>query len=491
MIAASPPSAPEADMLRHLGFRQEVFRAVGGLEVLGVPVASLLEETLDVDCASGVLREPGDPDWVLRSQQRLLVWHRALQRAARQGAPRARPAGAGRVLIDVASTGDNYRRIWEPLARALGTGGTVLLAPPSAPDSDRLDGFEWTVARRLPWDWEGWRRWVHEGYAGWVERGRSLAASGVGERGALRLAGAIARQGQRVFEAHAALEHHRPRVVLALADRGASGSAIVGAARRRGIPTLTITHCPVGTTFGQTFLPLNADVLLVWGEYQRAAFEGWGLPASRIRVVGYPGVPDARPPDRPTAGRIHAVGLPPRDTYVLAVTGPMKDEWRRRWAEELARAASRSPLTGFLVRVHPSESGAFYRPLFRDLGNVTVLENRALSLSESIGLADRVVVHGSSVGIEALLAGKDLLVLDCLPFTLGTMREVLQAGAAQHVRSGEELAERLHALGRDPGSGEAVRAEGRRFVSGFFAAFGQEACRRVVDELRAVAPTGS
>jgi hypothetical protein len=482
-----PLSEAETDMRRHLGFRAAVFRAYEGLFVRGVPVGSLLEETLDVDCASGHLRDPSAPGLYLKAERRLLSvrpWMEAARGQRRAWPP---PVPPGRVLIDVASTGHNCRRIWEPIARELGAGRTVLLVPQSAPSADRMPGFEWVSAARLPVSWVEWKAWVRAGYPEWLRRGRGLALVGVSETGVCRLAGTIALQGLRVFQSFAALDHYRPSVVLALADRGASGSALVGAARVHGVPSLTIAHCPVGVTFGATFLPLNADRFLAWGDYQRQALESLGLPADRAAVVGCPGAdPQAfREATPPSPDRRRALGIPDLAETVLVLTGPMRDEWRGRWISEVRRAATARPDAAFVLRVHPSEQAGLYTPLVAGLANVAVLENRALSLEESLALARAVIVHGSSVGLDALLAERDLVVLDCLPLTLGTMREVVEAGAAVHARSGADVAAALGDLG-DPTRSAAVaarREEGRRFVAGFFAAHGAEAARRTVHEI--------
>jgi hypothetical protein len=392
---------------------------------------------------------------------------------------------AGRVLVDVASTGHNFRRIWEPVARQLGPERVVLLVPAAAVARDRMDDFEWVSPAQFPVDWSRWRVQVRAGYPEWVARARGLRPHGVTERGARRLAGTIALQALRVHQAHAVVEFYRPSAVLSLADRGASGAPLVGAARRRDVPTLTIAHCPVGRTFGRTFLPLNAERLLVWGDYQRHVFEELGLPADRITVVGCPGVEGASPADRREAAalRLRALGVPDRPRRVLVVTGPMRDQWRAAWFAEVTGAARQLPEAAFVVRVHPSERAAFYLKRAGGLDNIAVLENADAGLDETLSAVDAVVVHGSSIGLDALVHGKELFILDCLPFTLGTMREVVEAQAAVRVASSAELADALREAWNGSAGGEARRAAARAFVDGFLAAYGDEAAQRVVAEI--------
>jgi hypothetical protein len=474
----------EPDMARHLRLREALFAALEGLDVEGVPVASLVEEALDIDCAAGTLRDPRPVGLMLRAQPAALAllpwieWARGRRRAWPQA---VRP---GRVLIDVASTGHNCRRLWEPVARRLGPERVVLLVPAAA-RRERMDGFEWVSPARFPVDWSRWRAQVRAGYPDWVARARRLGPHGVTERGARRLAGTIARQALRVHQAYAVAEFYRPSALLSLADRGASGAPLVGAARRRAVPTLTITHCPVGRTFGRTFLPLNAERLLVWGDYQRDVFEELGLPADRIAVVGCPGMEAASPADRnETAGRrLGALGVPDRPRRVLVVTGPMRDDWRATWFDEVTSAARQLRDAAFVVRVHPSERAAFYRERAGTLDNVVVLENAAAGLDETLSAVDAVVVHGSSIGLDALVHGKELFILDCLPFTLGTMREVAESGAAVRVGSSPELAAALREAWDGSDAGEARRAAGRAFVDRFLAAYGSEAAQRVVAEI--------
>jgi hypothetical protein len=478
----------ESDMARHLRLREAVFAALEGLEVEGVPVASLVEEALDIDCAAGTLRDPRPVGPTLRAQPAALALLPWIDRARGRRRAWPRPVSPGRVLIDVASTGHNCRRIWEPVARRLGPERVVLLVPARAA-RDRMEDFEWRSPARFPVDWSRWRAQVRSGYADWVARARGVFPHGVTERGARRLAGTIALQTLRVHEARAVVDFYRPSALLSLADRGASGAPLVGAARQRGVPTLTIAHCPVGRTFGRTFLPLIADRLLVWGDYQRDVFEELGVAADRIAVVGCPGVDAASPaPPREAAGRhLRALGVPDRPRRVLVVTGPMRDEWRAAWFGEVAGAAGELRDVAFVVRVHPSEQAAFYRDLAGPLDNVAVLENAEAGLEETLSAVDAVVVHGSSLGLDALVHGKELFVLDCLPFTLGTMREIVHAGAAVHVGSGLELAAALRQAGNESAGREARRAAARAFVEGFLAAYGDEAAQRVVAEIERIA----
>jgi len=482
----------ESDMRRHLQLREAVFAALQGLDVEGVPVASLVEEALDIDCSTGTLRDPRPADLTLRAQRMALAVLPWIERA--RGRRRAWPhaLAPGRVLVDVASTGHNCRRIWEPIARRLGADRVVLLVPAQAARPGGMDGFEWVSPARFPVDWSRWRAEVDAGYADWIARARGLGAQRVTDRGARRLAGTIALQALRVHQAKAVLEFYRPSALLSLADRGASGAPLVGAARRLGVPTLTILHCPAGSTFGRTFLPLNADRLLVWGEYQREVFQEFGLPAHRIAIVGCPGMERPASADtRGAADRLRALGVPDRRRRVLALTGPMRDEWRSAWFREIVHAARRLPEAAFVVRVHPSERAAFYRSRVDGLDNLAVLENAAARLDETLSAVDAVVVHGSSVGLDALVHGKDLFVLDCLPFTLGTMREVLAAGGAARAASGSELAAALAGAWKELSPAEARRRAGRAFVERFLAAYGDEAARRVVAEIDRTGPAGA
>ncbi len=480
--------ASESDMRRHLQLREAVFAALEGLDVEGVPIASLVEEALDMDCSTGRLRDPRRASWTLRALRPALAVLPWIERARGRRRAWPRALAPGRVLLDVASTGHNCRRIWEPIARRLGPERVVLLVPVQATMRGAmpgaLHGFEWVSPARFPVDWSRWRAQVAAGYPDWIARLRGLHAHRVTDRGARRLAVTIALQALRIHQAHAVMEFYRPSALLSMADRGASGAPLVGAARRRGVPTLTIVHCPAGRTFGRTFLPLNADRLLVWGEYQRDVFEGFGLPAERIAVVGCPGTQPPGPDDvAGAADRMRLPGVPGRRRRVLVVTGPMRDEWRSAWFGEIAEAARRLPEAAFVVRVHPSERAAFYRSRAEGLDNVAVLENVDAGLEDTLSAVDAVVVHGSSVGLDALVRGKDLFVLDCLPFTLGTMREVLAAGAAAQVTRGSELADALRDAWTGPSTAEARRRAGRAFADRFLAAYGDEAARRVVAEI--------
>ena len=92
---------------------------------------------------------------------------------------------------------------------------------------------------------------------------------------------------QRVLGCLGFLEAHRPSAILTEYDRNSLWSCLVLAARKLGIPSLTLVHGVIERdAFG--FSPVLADHILCWGELDRATLIHAGEASSRVTVAGCP-----------------------------------------------------------------------------------------------------------------------------------------------------------------------------------------------------------
>lgn len=220
------------------------------------------------------------------------------------------------------------------------------------------------------------------------------------------------------------LAHLGPDLLLTT-NSPRSEEAAIAAAAELGIPSVCMVDLlsPVGDPFLDR--TLYADALTTLSELGRANLVAGGVPAQRIHVTGSPAFDSLADPQRATeaaqdrrslgweglkvvlwAGNMEAL-LPPSGPETEPTWFPLQVERRLR---EYVAAHEDSAL---VIRYHPNQIQCFEPGPARP----RVLWSLPLERHphRDILLADLVVVNGSTMGLEAAVAGKSVLTMDNSP----------------------------------------------------------------------------
>jgi hypothetical protein len=238
-------------------------------------------------------------------------------------------------------------------------------------------------------------------------------------------------------EVHRVLEASTPKVVLCASTQLIGGAALMVASRLQGIRSLLLQH----GMLGWNYLPLPADLTLLWGPSSEEVLVSLGVPRARLLTVGSPRHDSMRP-----SGNGHArvtllrtLGLSERPTFVFFSQG--SDLGRAavesaRWLEELA--AQYANALNVVVRLHPNEDGALYR----GCSHLTMM-HRAVELSVALDGCDWIGSISSTALYDALLYGKQpwQFCADHWPVDAQNWRQ----GLALRVSSARHLSELVHA----------------------------------------------
>lgn len=217
--------------------------------------------------------------------------------------------------------------------------------------------------------------------------------------------------------ARRALSRLRPDAVYVNKDYDFLGTCVCAAARELGIPSYTMLHGlqPADCSCQ----PLVADKVFCWGPESRDWYLAIGSPAERVLVSGNPAfdqmLRQGRDAERQGATR-RQLGVPKGHRILLVGTTPISSEENRALLDGcLAAVAGIEGLT-VVLKPHPAESPQRYaeEPLVTQ-GGALLLRPDQLSAQDAINVSDAVAVYNSTLGLEALIAGKRLFVLDWLP----------------------------------------------------------------------------
>jgi hypothetical protein len=466
--------APESSRAAY----RELERALSDPLFFGVPLGATLNDWFITEFVDGL------GDWRRRTRWlRRLLYQRHLISPKVRRRTEGRLA-AGRVLVTWSAPNHRFDRLLLPVLERLGEDECVVLrgrdgvAPlvpagiPHVPYGDVMD-----------FDVDAWRREYERCRHSWERSIRDVCARYAFPDGAYELLSLeLMVASQRVLGCLGFLESLRPSAILTEYDRNSLWSCLVLAARKLGIPSLTLVHGVIERdAFG--FSPVLADHILCWGELDREKLVDAGELPSRVMVTGCPRLRRDLPSPSPDARRRLGVD----DGRPVAMLAPSSDSTRFELVEAFCAAIERQSDMSGVVRLHPSDDLASHQPTIARHPRISFVENGRVSVDEALAVADVVVVRSSGFGSDALVKRKPVVVLSPDAEPTGHDLDLIELAGCPQAHDSAELAAVLDRLAHDPAfrAERAIAAE--QFVARFCAAFGDESADITVAAVRAAA----
>ena len=283
-----------------------------------------------------------------------------------------------------------------------------------------------------------------------------------------------------------ALQGERIDVVVLANDQDLPGRLLVSVARQLGIPSLVVDHgltCDIQQPRG--FLEVHADRMANWGEGNRQLMLRHGVAPERLVVTGAPMFEaELRAPRMPKAALCRRLGIDPRMQIVVYAGHPDDLGYTSRdWdqAELIARldqAVQGIPDVRLVVRPHPSDRAMSFAHLLQERGSVAAV-TREVNLYHLLANCDLLVTETSTVGLEAMLFDKPVLVVnlrgrpDLVPY--------VERGAALGVYDPCDLEPALVAALSDEATRERLRAGREAFLTYYLDRLDGHSAERVVE----------
>lgn len=324
----------------------------------------------------------------------------------------------------------------------------------------------------------GWKEEYGRRRHSWLATFERFREEGTLDRATIaRLLDGLCLQSQRTEVWIRVLGILAPRVIVTDYDRSLRNSCLVLAARRLGIPSLTMVHGVITREYGYT--PVLADKVLCWGEMQEELLVELGTASERVIPVGFPSALDMQGID----GRQERadLDLPPGDAAVLLATNPIRRDWKLELVDTFGRAFP--PGSGIcpVVRLHPAEELEEYDPVARRHPHLRLRSARGWPAESALATFDVVVCHNSGFAVETLLANKPLVLLDAVPLDLGSNRDLAEKMEVPVARAARQLREIvLDAVG---GSGTDKACLSSRNLDALFTATGDDAVENIVRQI--------
>jgi hypothetical protein len=291
-------------------------------------------------------------------------------------------------------------------------------------------------------------------------------------------------QTQLLMAASKFVDAVNPRAIVTEYDRGGISSCLVLVARQRGIPAVSLIHGAGLESYpSYGFAPILSTYACCWGEAHRHNLMEHGVDPEQLVITGCQSLSRTLEAQQ-DAARLK-IGLPVDRPTVLLATNPIKLEDRKKYALAFCGAMSRLPEISAVVRLHPAENLAEYKKLIEGFPRVKFLPNDAMSRDESLAAADIVVNHESSFGIDALLKGKLVVVLDVLDAPLKVAKDLIELANCPMAKSSEELEMVIRKMLSNDQWKNELRAQAEQYALRYCDSYGQDAVDnvcRVIDQ---------
>jgi hypothetical protein len=238
-----------------------------------------------------------------------------------------------------------------------------------------------------------------------------------------------------------------PRTVALASDQHRIGRLVSHVAREAGIRSVVLQHGLPQSTLG--YVPVVADRVFAWSDHAVDWFAGHGTPRERLLVCGNPRL-DA------SLGRLGGAADPDASAQrrggsrLLAALSVAPAEVNLRVLETALGALAASPEATLVVKLHPG--GSDWRALHERLRARDVPKHRVRVAEREdilplIHSADIVVVHRSTVAVDALASRRPVVVVSAGTPSIGDVE--LRELDLPEVRTGRELAAMATGLRED------------------------------------------
>ena len=208
----------------------------------------------------------------------------------------------------------------------------------------------------------------------------------------------------------------RPGAVLLWTDFEAFERICTLAAKQQKIPSIVAQHGIFETETENNdrkwitgFTPMLADRIFVWGNFFRKELEKEGVPSQSIAVTGTPKFDFLKGKQfRPTEFR-KKISVKESEALVTLIMSS-EPYMQSRMIDMAFKASKNFPKCRFAVKVHPSEAKEKYVKMAEKLGKSAIVL-QAEDLYELMNASELVVVHASTVGIEAAALGRPVVIM--------------------------------------------------------------------------------
>ncbi len=205
------------------------------------------------------------------------------------------------------------------------------------------------------------------------------------------------------------IDRVRPKSLLVLYDHGLYEACSVQLCKSRGVKSVTLQHALFLPGLPTTF-PIRSDIYAAWGSREKEVLVAQGEKGERIHAIGSVLLENFTVPSQEKRGDDTIKVLFATQAVQSAVTWYFGYPPVGRLVRMLVSSIGSNSRFALTLRPHPNET--IDHGTARLAAQAGIAVDRATPLHKQIADHDVVVTQYSSTGVEALLAGKPLVMVN-------------------------------------------------------------------------------
>jgi len=212
-------------------------------------------------------------------------------------------------------------------------------------------------------------------------------------------------------------EKQGPVAVLLWNDNLAIEKAIVLIARLKKVPSIVLQHGIFASLrkeikgYYSGYIPVFAGNICVWGPAEKDILEWHNVPGSKIIVTGNPKFDSFRAENFSEEETRKKLGIGKKEKVIMIATQESYVADFKSASEKIIRIAKKIGNTRVLIRPHPLEYPETYKKI-AEVRNSNAVVDRDSLLPEQLNLCSVLVTSNSTVGLEAMVFGKPVVIFD-------------------------------------------------------------------------------
>lgn len=204
----------------------------------------------------------------------------------------------------------------------------------------------------------------------------------------------------------------KPDINISYSEIGRTSKSVAYSAKKTNTPTLLIQH---GTLvdyplYGEFY----SNIFAVYGKNTKKIYTGFGIKSDKIKVIGnikFDSLYQKRKHYKKE--RIFELLNIPKSKKIILFTsqGDSKEE-DEKLLLAIFNAFKRYPKDNhhLVIKLHPAEDGRLPKNIAKGFDNYTITKD--VDIFEMINASDVVITYWSTTGLEAMVLGKPLIVLN-------------------------------------------------------------------------------
>lgn len=259
------------------------------------------------------------------------------------------------------------------------------------------------------------------------------------------------------------------KIVIVDFDRDFVTSAIILAAKKNHIKTVTLVHGVLNPPFAYT--PIIAEEIWCWGAYQKEQLISYKVPSKRIKIVGNPIVKKDKSK------------LPFKHIKTIGVgLNPMPNEENIKFLNHILNAFEDNKIN-FIIKLHPAMDKGFWVNKF-NAKKINVYNSSEITNKSFFKKIDLLIIANSGLGFEAVASNVPIWVYRVSPGKTGNDGVMIEDGGAPEVSENIILIKELNALLKDPNYLMNLKKIQLKFLEEqFYHAIGEDASKNIVNEI--------